>query len=53
MTTLVGQWEGTADEGGKRVRATTSFRLGGGGSALMDTLGEATEHEMVTVFHQK
>jgi len=51
LKSLVGQWEGTMDEGGKQMPATTSFRLVSDGSALMNMLGEGTKYEMVTMFH--
>jgi hypothetical protein len=51
LKSLVGQWEGTMDEGGKQMPATTSFRLVADGSALMNMLGEGTPYEMVTMFH--
>jgi len=51
LKSLVGQWEGTMDEGGKKMPATTSFRLVSDGSAVMNMLGEGTQYEMVTMFH--
>ncbi|HZS39198.1 MAG TPA: hypothetical protein VFF06_20345 [Polyangia bacterium] len=51
MKTLVGNWEGTADEGGKKQPATTYFRMVSAGSALMNVLGEGTPHEMITMIH--
>ena len=44
---LVGRWEGTAM--GKPT--VTEFRLTGGGSAIMQILGEGTPYEMVTMYH--
>ena len=46
MKKLVGKWEGTA--GG--MKATAEFRMTGGGSALMQTLGKDGPYEMVTMF---
>jgi hypothetical protein len=51
LKSLAGQWEGTMQEGGKQMPATTSFRLVADGSALMNMLGEGTPYEMVTMFH--
>lgn len=51
LKSLVGEWEGKANEGGKQMPTTTSFRLVSDGSALMDVLAAGTPHEMVTMFH--
>lgn len=51
LKSLQGNWEGTADEQGKKVPAKTNFRMVSGGSVLMNILGEGTPHEMVTMFH--
>ena len=51
MKTLVGAWEGTANEGGKQMPVSTRFQLVAGSSVLADWLGEGTPHEMVTMFH--
>ena len=51
LKSLAGEWEGNANEGGKEIPATTSFRLVSDGSVLMDVLAPGTPHEMVTMFH--
>lgn len=51
LKTLVGQWEGSVDEGGKSVAATLEVRLTGDGSAIMHVMGKDTPYEMVTMFH--
>ena len=51
MKTLVGLWEGTANEGGKPMPVSTRFQLIAGSSVLASWLGEGTPHEMVTMFH--
>lgn len=51
MKTLVGEWEGTVNEGGKETSTRSSFRMVSDGSALMNTLGSGTPHEMITMFH--
>jgi len=51
LKSLVGEWEGSMNEGGKQSPATTSYRLVSGGSALMNFLGAGTPYEMVTMFH--
>ena len=48
---LSGSWTGSANEGGKELPATVSFKLISDGSAIMSILGEGTPHEMVTMFH--
>ena len=51
MKTLVGAWEGTADEGGKKAPTNARFQLIADGSALMGWLAERMPDEMVTMFH--
>ena len=51
LKSLAGEWEGMANEGGKEIPTTTSFRLVSDGSALMNLLAPGTPHEMVTMFH--
>ena len=51
LKSLVGEWEGSMNEGGQEMPAATSFRLVSDGSALMNILGAGTAHEMVTMFH--
>ena len=51
LKTLVGSWEGTMEEGGKRMPATVDVRMTGDGSAIMHVLGKDTPYEMVTMIH--
>jgi len=51
LKSLVGEWEGKMNEGGKEIAATTSFRLVSDRSVLMNVLGGGTPYEMVTMFH--
>ena len=51
LRSLAGEWEGSAEFGGKPMPATTSFRLVSDGSVILDDLGPGTPHEMVTMFH--
>ena len=51
LKSLVGEWQGTMQEGGKQLPATTSFRLVSDNSALLNILGGGTKYEMVTMFH--
>jgi hypothetical protein len=51
LKSLVGEWEGTMNEGGKQFPATTSFRTVSDGSVVMSVLGAGTPYEMVTMFH--
>jgi hypothetical protein len=48
---LVGSWEGTMDMGKGPEKITASYRLTSGGSALVETVFEGADHEMVTVYH--
>jgi hypothetical protein len=51
MKTLIGAWDGTLDEQGKKLPTKTAFKMVSGDSVLMNTLAENTPHEMVTMFH--
>lgn len=51
MKTLVGKWEGTMGEGAESMSASVEFKLTGGGSALVETLGPGSPFEMVSVYH--
>ena len=51
LTSLVGQWEGTMEEGGTHMPAVVEVRMTGDGSAIMHVMGKGTEYEMVTMIH--
>jgi hypothetical protein len=51
LRSLVGQWQGTTEEGGKKQPTTVEVRMTGGGSAIMHVIGKDTPYEMVTMFH--
>jgi len=51
LKTLVGNWEGTMEEGGKTMPATVEVRMTGDGSAIMHVLGKDSPYEMVTMIH--
>ena len=51
LRSLVGEWQGTADDGGTMFDASAEVRMTGGGSAIEHVLGKDTPHEMVTMFH--
>lgn len=51
MKTLVGKWEGTMGDGAQAMPATVEYKLTGGGSALVETLGPGSPYEMVSVYH--
>lgn len=50
---LAGTWKGKAGEKGsdKSFEAVVTFKVTGAGSAVVETIGPGTEHEMVTVYH--
>lgn len=54
MTALVGTWEGTGpamkpEE--KPQQVTVQYALTSGGSAVVETMGPGTPHEMVSIYH--
>lgn len=51
LQSLVGEWKGTVNEGGKDAPTTVEVRMTGGGSAIMHWMGKGTPHEMITMFH--
>jgi hypothetical protein len=51
LRTLVGLWQSSGEEGGKKVESTLEVRMTGGGSAIMHLLAKDTPYEMVTMFH--
>jgi hypothetical protein len=51
MKALAGKWEGTAEEGGKKIPTNARFQLIADGSVLMGWLNEGIADEMVTMFH--
>ena len=51
LRSLVGQWQGGVEEGGKKLETTLEVRMTGDGSAIMHWMGQGTPHEMVTMFH--
>ncbi len=51
LKSLVGEWNGYAMEGDKKMPARISVRMTGGGSALMHTMDPGGPYEMITMFH--
>jgi hypothetical protein len=51
LKSLVGNWEGTGNEGGKEMPVAVEVRMTGGGSAIMHWTGKDTPYEMITMFH--
>jgi len=48
---LAGDWEGTATHGEETIPATVGYQVTAGGSAVVETLGAGTEHEMVSMYY--
>jgi hypothetical protein len=51
LRSLVGDWQGTVEEGGKTHGSTIEVRMTGGGSAIMHVIDKGGPYEMVTMFH--
>jgi hypothetical protein len=51
LRSLVGQWQGTVAEDGKKSATTLEIRMTGDSSAIMHLLDKDTTHEMVTMIH--
>ena len=50
MKSLVGEWEGTMSEGGRKMPVSVSYRLVSNGTALQETLQTEGETDMVTMY---
>ena len=50
MKALVGEWEGTANEGGQKLPVTASYRLVSNGTALEETLKTPEDMDMITMY---
>ncbi len=51
---LAGKWKGTSTgPEGKDLPAMVEYRVTSGGSAVVETLFPGTEHEMVSVYHER
>jgi hypothetical protein len=51
LKSLVGQWEGFMDAGGKQLPAMVEVRMTGDGSAIMHVMDKDGPYEMVTMIH--
>lgn len=51
LKALEGTWTGQAGMGGENSVTTVTYKLTGGGTAVVETLFGGSEHEMVTVYH--
>ena len=49
--TLAGEWAGKGMHGDANHDVTIVYKVTSGGSAVVETIGPGTEHEMVTVIH--
>jgi hypothetical protein len=48
---LAGEWTGKAGEGKDAHDVTVTYKVTSNGSAVVETIGPGTDHEMVTVIH--
>jgi hypothetical protein len=48
---LAGDWEGTMHGEGQNFPVTINYKVTSNGSAVVETMGRGTEHEMVTIIH--
>jgi hypothetical protein len=52
LVDLVGEWTSADQDGDGKADVTVTYRLTGGGSALVETLNPGTPQEMVSVYHR-
>src|SRR6266851_4042961 len=50
LKSLAGEWTGKGKHGDHEMDATVSYKVTSGGTAVMETLGAGSEHEMVTLY---
>jgi len=50
MKSLVGEWVGTVEEGGKKLPVRASYRLVSNGTALEETLKTPEDSDMITMY---
>jgi hypothetical protein len=50
MKSLVGDWVGVVDEGGRKMPVTVSYRLVSNGTALEETLKTPEDTDMITMY---
>jgi hypothetical protein len=48
---LDGKWVGKMGHGGQSIEAVVTYKVTSNGSAVVETIGPGTPHEMVTVIH--
>ncbi len=51
LKSLAGNWEGVAEEAGKKKPTTVEMFVTADGSAVLHLMGKGTQYEMVTMFH--
>src|SRR6266852_6347936 len=49
---LAGEWTGKGKHGDHEMDATVSYKVTSGGTAVMETIGAGSDHEMVTLYTQ-
>jgi hypothetical protein len=52
LKSLTGAWEGTGGDDGGEFPTRVTYRVTGGGSAVLETLFADTPHEMISVYHK-
>lgn len=52
LVDLVGEWTSADEDGDGKPDVTVTYRLTGGGSALLETLMPGTPQEMVSLYHR-
>src|SRR5712692_3788414 len=52
LKTLAGEWTGKGKHADHEMDATVSYKVTSGGTAVMETIGAGSDHEMVTLYTQ-
>ena len=53
MKGLAGTWKGSSVKAGKEEPVTTEYSVTSGGSAVVEKLFTGTDHEMVSIYHDR
>lgn len=51
LRSLEGNWTAVMESDGKKQESETQFHVTGAGSAIAETIGKGTDHEMISMYH--
>src|SRR5262245_12866207 len=51
LKSLAGTWKGTGGHGDAQEPMTVTYKVTSGGSVVLETVAQGTEHEMITIYY--